>query len=374
MNARKFLGIIVALVAAGAACLPAHAQLFRAYLTSGGSDANPCTLSLPCRLLPAALAAVADGGEIWMLDSANYNTAQVDVTKSVTILAIPGALGSLVATGGGDAIKIDTPGVKVALRNLVIVHLTSSANGVNLTQGDALHVSGCEISGMQSRGIVAYVGKVTVKDTVLRDNLYGFAAGTSAVAELDRVLFRDNGSGIFVSGGRATISNSVFSGNATGVQAFSNGGGVETRIAVDGSVLAGNTYGIFASAALVSDLAEVAVSRNVISNSGSAAIYAASANTNIVVWWQHDHRERDRDLRLGERDRLHARHEHVQVQHQRRAGRRAHAACRPIDESPWPIPQRGANHVATVHGYCPASDVLTPLEVVLPFIWLLPSE
>ncbi len=70
----------------------AHAQLFRAYLDPSGSDANPCTLPAPCRLLPAALAAVASGGEIWMLDSANYSAGPVNITKSVTILALPGAL------------------------------------------------------------------------------------------------------------------------------------------------------------------------------------------------------------------------------------------------------------------------------------------
>ena len=40
----------------------AQAQLFRAYLAVAGNDANPCTVPAPCRLLPAALAAVADGG------------------------------------------------------------------------------------------------------------------------------------------------------------------------------------------------------------------------------------------------------------------------------------------------------------------------
>ena len=35
--------------------IAAHAQLFRAYLSLNGSDANPCTLVAPCRLLPAAL-------------------------------------------------------------------------------------------------------------------------------------------------------------------------------------------------------------------------------------------------------------------------------------------------------------------------------
>ena len=69
----------------------AQAQSFRAYLASTGSDAHPCTLHFPCRLLPAALAVVANGGEIWMLDSANYNTGPVSITKSVTIQAVPGA-------------------------------------------------------------------------------------------------------------------------------------------------------------------------------------------------------------------------------------------------------------------------------------------
>ena len=75
----------------------AGAQLFRSYIASDGSDANPCTLPQPCRLLPAALAAVADGGEIWMLDSANYNTGPVTIGKSVAILAVPGAVASVLS-------------------------------------------------------------------------------------------------------------------------------------------------------------------------------------------------------------------------------------------------------------------------------------
>src|SRR5258706_11932148 len=51
----------------------ADAALFRAFLSSTGNDANACTVAAPCRLLPAALAAIDDGGEVWILDSANYN-------------------------------------------------------------------------------------------------------------------------------------------------------------------------------------------------------------------------------------------------------------------------------------------------------------
>ena len=55
----------------------AQAQAFRTYLSGGGNDANPCSLVAPCRVLPAAIAAVIDGGEVWMLDSANYNSGPV---------------------------------------------------------------------------------------------------------------------------------------------------------------------------------------------------------------------------------------------------------------------------------------------------------
>src|ERR1700682_574931 len=89
MNPRKALCSVFLVFATLTICASAQAAgLFRAYLASGGSDSNPCTVAAPCRLLPAALAAVTDGGEIWMLDSANYNTATVSITKSVTILAI----------------------------------------------------------------------------------------------------------------------------------------------------------------------------------------------------------------------------------------------------------------------------------------------
>ncbi|HWD36582.1 MAG TPA: hypothetical protein VG840_10505, partial [Casimicrobiaceae bacterium] len=69
----KLLRAVVAVLALSATA-HADAGLFRSYLSLAGNDANPCTLQQPCRLLPAALAAVNAGGEIWMLDSANFNT------------------------------------------------------------------------------------------------------------------------------------------------------------------------------------------------------------------------------------------------------------------------------------------------------------
>mgnify|MGYP006927922365 CR=1 FL=1 len=38
-----------------------------------------------------------DGGEVWMLDSGNYNTQEVGIDKGVTVMSMPGVQGSLVA-------------------------------------------------------------------------------------------------------------------------------------------------------------------------------------------------------------------------------------------------------------------------------------
>ena len=97
MNTLSLRRILVTAFSAGVLMAGggAHAA-FRAYLSVNGNDANPCTVGSPCRLLPAALAAADPEGEVWMLDSANFNIGPVIITKSVTILAVPGALGSVV--------------------------------------------------------------------------------------------------------------------------------------------------------------------------------------------------------------------------------------------------------------------------------------
>src|SRR3954466_5919419 len=171
MTRRRVAYAVFALIAALISCGAAQAAgLFRAYVTSDGNDANPCTLPQPCRLLPAALTAVADGGDIWMLDSANYNTGPVNVGKSVTILAVPGAVGSVVALAG-DAIDVATAGVKLTLRNLVIVPFPAAGavSGVNMTSGAALTLENCLVAGLPQSGIVVNAAaSVRITDSVIR--------------------------------------------------------------------------------------------------------------------------------------------------------------------------------------------------------------
>jgi hypothetical protein len=174
MNRRPYLHCVLACAALLLFSGGAQAQLFRAYVSSAGNDGSPCTLPQPCRLLPRALTVVADGGEIWMLDSANYNTAPVNIAKSVTILAVPGALGSVLATGG-DAIVISTAAVKVALRNLVIVPQPGAggANGINMSAGSSLTVDNCLVANLPAFGIVVNTAAVVrITDSTIRDNAF----------------------------------------------------------------------------------------------------------------------------------------------------------------------------------------------------------
>jgi regulator of protease activity HflC (stomatin/prohibitin superfamily) len=150
----------------------AGAQLFRAYLARRWPGRQPLH---PGRALPpvaAAHAAVANGGEIWLLDSANYNTAPVNITKSVTILAVPGAVGSVVAAGG-NAINIATPGVKVVLRNLVIVPLPAAggSNGIVMTAGAGLTIEQCVLANLpDTASPLSGAATVRISDTTIRGN------------------------------------------------------------------------------------------------------------------------------------------------------------------------------------------------------------
>jgi hypothetical protein len=164
----------------------ADAQLFRAYLSGAGSDANPGAQQAPCRLLPAALNAVANGGEIWMLDSANYNTGTVTIGKSVSILAVPGAVGSIVALNDGPAISITASGLTISLRNVVIgpvAGATPGTHGVQMTGASNLTIEGCLHFNLPSDGVAVFDGTLKGAGTTLRNNggsAIGLGARTAA--------------------------------------------------------------------------------------------------------------------------------------------------------------------------------------------------
>lgn len=267
MVIRNLLRVLAATTVLAAAP-QVHAQLFRAYLASDGLDSNPCTLASPCRLLPAAITAVADGGEIWMLDSANFNASPVNVTKSVTILAIPGAVGSVVATSG-PALSVNTAGVKLTLRNLVMGPFASGATaGVLMQAANAeLTIDRCMISNMPVAGIVLSSG---VKARVVNS------------------LFRGNAWGMYVTGDSRLVvaGTQVLGSGSHAVYANGNGAGQTQTVDISDSILSGNGgSGAFAEITAANATVNLVVSRSTISQNGSHGVVSSSTIglTNVVV-------------------------------------------------------------------------------------------
>jgi hypothetical protein len=175
-----------------------------------------------------------DGGEVWMLNSANYNSGPVNVTKSVSILAIPGAVGSVVALGG-PAFNIATAGVNVSLRNLVIMPFPAAGgtSGIAMTNGDSLTIQKTLIANLESKGIDvdAIPGtRLKVMDSVIRDNAdYGVHLRGGAVADISNSKITGNFYGVFVDASgdpaiplttSAAVNDSVLSANDTGLHGY----------------------------------------------------------------------------------------------------------------------------------------------------------
>ena len=269
----------------------AHAGLFRAYLSSTGNDANACTLQAPCRLLPAALAAVSNGGEIWMLDSANYNTGPVNITKSVSILAIPGVVGSVLANGG-DAIDIATVGVNVALRNLVIVALSQNATdiGINMTAGAALSVESCIIANLYDGIRVTTAARVYITDTTIRNSFsHGMLLQDGVNATVAHSILRDGSYGILIQGvapnttTTVDIADTTIAGNVRG-GVFVNSQTVSAAVfaSIRDSRLVSNSGGAGAIA-YVNTPIQLTVSNSNVSNNKGTGIYSWGTGAIVLV-------------------------------------------------------------------------------------------
>jgi predicted outer membrane repeat protein len=232
--------------------------VFRAYVSRNGSDANPCTLPAPCRLLPAALGIVKDGGEVWMLDSANYNVGVVDIVKSVTIQAVPGAYGS-VAANSADAIRVNAAGVEVTLRGIAVLNLAGSGNtGIRFVQGAQLTLEDIEAYGLAT-GIAATApdGLLAIAGCTIRDNAAGLTVQGTLHTTIDASSFLGNTtSGVSAQGGaQVDVSNSVISGSANGAAVVASSG-ASTQLTLSASELSGNNMALRLEATASGDLAQ----------------------------------------------------------------------------------------------------------------------
>jgi hypothetical protein len=258
----------------------------RTFVASGGIDTNPCSLALPCRTLSTAVGAVANGGEVVVLDSAGYGA--FTATKSVSVVAPPGVHAGITAFSG-SAIAVNGAGIKVALRGLSLDGL-GGVNGIVVTDAAAVEIDDCRISAFSGAGIALNANAaVSVADTLVA------AIGTGVTiaggrASLDRVRIRNaTGTGIVVSQGTVVIRESVIT-DVGGDGVFAS---VVTpsaaRVTVEGTTIAhlGATgRGIVAEDASGFGLSASVVVRargNTVSDGGGSGIVSQGTHATMVA-------------------------------------------------------------------------------------------
>jgi Right handed beta helix region len=270
--------VVVAISLSFALASGASAQVARVFLSGTGNDAGDCSnQATPCRSLQAAIDQSPVGGEVIVLTSGGFGTA--NITKSITINAPDGVLAfnaRTVTVNIGASDKVTIRGV--AMNGAVF----GDAFGINFTGGGTLVVEHSAIRGFSSANIesTATGGKLIVRDTEIANSgssgivVVPAGAGATSVTVEDCRLVGNTQSGILIydyvkAVVRNTLSTNNFEGfallsyivantgtmlldgcvasfNHTGVYSFANGG--TGRIRVSNSTIFNNASGISSNA------------------------------------------------------------------------------------------------------------------------------
>jgi hypothetical protein len=226
----------------------AGAALERTFVSAGGADSNPCTLPSPCRTIATAMAATASGGEVIIVDSADYGPAVI--AKPISLIAPPGVFAGITVTAG-TGIVVNPGSGTVRVRGLTISGL-GGATGIDFQSGDALYLEDSVISGFTGAGLAASAAapaELFVRDTYFRGNGSGaaLAAGAGIVtplaATIERAHFEDNGTGIALTGSsaRAVIVDSLVVNGGVGILVQPTVGGAVTTADVRGTTVSRHT-------------------------------------------------------------------------------------------------------------------------------------
>lgn len=220
----------------------AMATAQRTFVASSGNDANPCSLTQPCRSFAVAITQTSSGGEIIVLDSAGYGP--VVVTQAVSIIAPPGVYAGISVPFVGVGVRVSAGAVDlIVLRGLTMTALPGAASGIQVLSAGSLVIEGCEITGRFDRGITAEASgdvdilikgmhvngaddavlvaanriKLTVIDSVFNDVIGGIGSIGDGAVVVDNVRLIGRGitlgSGIYLSadinGGSLHVSHTL---------------------------------------------------------------------------------------------------------------------------------------------------------------------
>lgn len=278
----------IAMAALLVASLPGHATIQRTFVATSGVDANPCTLTLPCRSVAAAIAQTNPGGEVIVLDSAGYGKATI--TQSVSLVAPSGIYAGVSVFAGDTGVTINAPDATVLLRGLTI-NGQGGNYGVEIQAAARVRIESCVISGMLSNGVNHHASgaELVMLDTIVRDNGgTGIGMAADAVIVLERVRSEHNAyDGLYVAPATtkatATVVESLFVTNGSNGIRADSAAGATTVVQVERSTMAGNAgAGFFTDPTAVGEVVHAMLERNAVNgNAGSGIVISASGSDTV---------------------------------------------------------------------------------------------
>jgi len=261
----------------------------KVWVSNTGSNANPCSLALPCATFQKGHDTADAGGEVGVINPGDYGA--INISKSVSItndgvgeaaIQVNAVNAILVSTGHGDV---------VGLRGLTIDGLGSATEGISADTVGALHIENCVVKnfeGVNGTGLfmfpVSGTNKLFISDSLFYNNGNGpnsggirlLAQGGSVDLVLDRVQLENNtfGLDIFVSasGGsiRATVRDSAAVGNVNdGIKVQVGSGGLAATALIERTTLVNNVGAGIRSSGLH---AVVLLSDSSLTNNGSGIV------------------------------------------------------------------------------------------------------
>jgi hypothetical protein len=128
----------------------------RTFVASNGLDSNPCTRTSPCRSFSTALVATDLGGEIIVIDSAGYGP--VTIMQPVSIISPAGVYAGISASSG-DAIQVNISEFdRVTLKGLTINGAGTAFNGIDFISTGRLNLEDISVTGFTVNQILSNGG------------------------------------------------------------------------------------------------------------------------------------------------------------------------------------------------------------------------
>jgi hypothetical protein len=226
----------------------------RVFVSVDGLDTNDCSNVLtPCRTLNAAIAQVAEHGEVIIIKSGSY--AGATITKSVKVTAAAGVVAfsgqPITVNAGASAI--------VAIRGLTLKAVTpGTGNGLLIQSAAAVFLENSVIDGWAVGVYRAGAAEAFIKDSVIRNNGTGlFATGKTTV---ENTRLSNNSIGIATSLSKLSLRGSTVSGSASeGILAD-----LQSDVSVEKCQISNNGVGVKLPLAT----SHVRLSRSVVSGNG----------------------------------------------------------------------------------------------------------